>query len=133
MNKKKAIRGKRRNWCRYSVAQAYDKRIKEQRYGRWGGRKIAGGECRGRGRRGLGVGYRVRRQGGGNSAGTAGDCGNKKTNNALRDKTCPGVDVARCCGKDSAVEQGPPGKAERARPRAKAPLVVGDPGRTSSN
>ena len=42
---------------------------------------------------------RVRRRGGGSSAGTASDFGNKKTNNALRDKTSPGVDVARCCGK----------------------------------
>ena len=34
--------------------------------------------------------------------------GNKKTNSALRDLNCPGVDVARWCGNKSVVEQGFP-------------------------
>ena len=70
--------------------------------------------------------HRVRRQGGGNGAGTANKFGKKKTNNPLRHKTCPGVDVTRCCGKESAVKQGVPEKVERARPRGKMSMV-GDP------
>ena len=64
--------------------------------------------------------YRVRRQRGENSAGSANKFENKKTNNALRDKTCPGVDVARFFEKESPVEQGFPGReAEMGRTRAK--------------
>eukprot|EP00614_Pseudopedinella_elastica_P014404 CAMPEP_0172584500 /NCGR_PEP_ID=MMETSP1068-20121228/4099_1 /TAXON_ID=35684 /ORGANISM="Pseudopedinella elastica, Strain CCMP716" /LENGTH=111 /DNA_ID=CAMNT_0013378705 /DNA_START=371 /DNA_END=703 /DNA_ORIENTATION=- len=85
--------------------------------------RLLGAECRGRGRRGVGMRYRVRQQGGDNSAGTANDLGNKKTNNALRDKTCPGFDVARCCGKQPAVGQGFPGRQdEMGRTRVKTRL-----------
>ena len=47
--------------------------------------------------------YKIRRQEGDNSTGTANDFGKKKENSALRDKTCPVVDVASCCGLESAV------------------------------
>jgi len=50
---------------------------------------------------------------GGESRGRAHDLEIKKTNNTLRDKTCPGVDVARCRGKESAVEQGSPGRQSK--------------------
>ena len=50
--------------------------------------------------------HRVRRQEGDYSARPSNCFGNKKTNNALGDKTCPDVDMARCFGKELEVDQG---------------------------
>ena len=59
---KKAIQEKRRHWCRYTVAQTDGNRFQQQGYERRGGCLGQSVECE----QGVGVGmrYRVRRQGG---------------------------------------------------------------------